>query len=667
MSWAHYILQVNIYLLVFYGFYKLLLDKETYFTLNRIYLVLAGLLSLTIPFLRFEWFTKQEVIQPVYVSVGQLMGQVSIVEEAPDGLNPGNLIVLAYLIGISFFSVRFIFRLLSVRRKLKQKEAGTAFSFFLKKRIDNDLPQLPTIHKHEDTHIRQWHSADVLFFELLAVFTWFNPVIYFYKNAVKSIHEYIADEEASKFQGDKEQYSLLLLSSAFGVPVHTLTNSFFNKSLIKKRIFMLHKQRSPKMAALKYGLFIPLFATALILSSATIRSNEKIQEIADNLPLNSPIETVKEVMQESIKPIVPQVLKKTETIKEASEQTPAGWDDFYKFIRMTLRYPAAALENKTQGTTMIKFSVTGGQIEDVGIATKLANDCDAEALRSVALYPDYKSIKDGKYTIQIAFLLGETTTKLPVLNEKIAPLKGYTALNKITVTGYRGVVKPGNNAYEESKIHDFVSTETQPSFPGGMDKFYLYLKQSIRYPKEAQEKKIQGKVFLSYIVEKNGELSGIRVERKLGAGTDEEAVRVLQESPKWIPGTIGGKPVRVKYNIPISFTLTPAPGLPISPQDQKGSVQPEGKHMGMSFSNGNGNVITLRSSQQGQPLYVLDGMPISDVEMKTVDPNNIEAVNVIKDAKATALYGIKGANGVILITTKSGKGLGKPTETKSEN
>ena len=109
---------------------------------------------------------------------------------------------------------------------------------------------------------------------------------------------------------------------------------------------------------------------------------------------------------------------------------------------------------------------------------------------------------------------------------------------------------------EDTKVYDFVSIETQPGFPGGMDKFYAYLHKAVRYPPMAQENNIQGKVFLSFVVEKDGSLTDIKVERKLGGGTDEEAIRVLKASPKWTPGIQNGKPVRVKYNIPISFTLS---------------------------------------------------------------------------------------------------------------
>jgi protein TonB len=109
---------------------------------------------------------------------------------------------------------------------------------------------------------------------------------------------------------------------------------------------------------------------------------------------------------------------------------------------------------------------------------------------------------------------------------------------------------------EDTKVYDFVSIETPPGFPGGIEKFYSYVQKTVKYPPMAAENNIQGKVFLSFVVEKNGELTDIHVDRKLGGGTDEEAVRVLKASPRWTPGIQNGKPVRVKYNIPISFTLS---------------------------------------------------------------------------------------------------------------
>jgi protein TonB len=126
----------------------------------------------------------------------------------------------------------------------------------------------------------------------------------------------------------------------------------------------------------------------------------------------------------------------------------------------------------------------------------------------------------------------------------------------IVIEGAPGKGPVGAIATEDTHVYDnFSALEVQPTFPGGMDKFYAYLSKSIRYPAAAQEINMQGKVFVSFIIERNGKLSDIKVERKLGYGTDEEAIRVLNASPKWIPGIQNGIAVRVKYNIPISFSL----------------------------------------------------------------------------------------------------------------
>jgi len=101
----------------------------------------------------------------------------------------------------------------------------------------------------------------------------------------------------------------------------------------------------------------------------------------------------------------------------------------------------------------------------------------------------------------------------------------------------------------------FTSVENPPEFPGGIEKFYAYLGKSIRYPAIARENGTQGKVILQFVCERDGSLTDIKVVRGIGDGCDEEAMRVLRASPKWKPGIQNGRPVRVQYNVPVSFTL----------------------------------------------------------------------------------------------------------------
>jgi TonB family protein len=106
---------------------------------------------------------------------------------------------------------------------------------------------------------------------------------------------------------------------------------------------------------------------------------------------------------------------------------------------------------------------------------------------------------------------------------------------------------------DEDKVHSFVSMKNPPKFPGGMAKFYKYLGENIKYPEQAKKDNIQGNVFMSFVVEKDGSVRDVKTLRGLSTETNQEAERVLKLSPKWDPGMLDGKAVRVVYNLPIKF------------------------------------------------------------------------------------------------------------------
>lgn len=655
MSWAHYLLQVNIYLVIFYCFYRLLLDKETYFILNRIYLIGSGILSLSIPFMRFEWFSKQEVSQHIYVGVDQLnslVAQVSILDDQAAKFNWGTFIVCVYLLGILFCIGRFVFQLLAVKKLLQTISNGAAFSFFRKKVIAGNLPEVATVSLHEDIHIKQLHTVDVIFFELLGIFTWFNPIIYAYKYTVKNIHEYLADEAAAKFQGDKETYSLLLLSQAFGVRPSTLTNGFFTKSLIKKRIFMLHKERSKKTAILKYGMFVPLFALTLILSSATIRKNDKILAVAEQIPLNDAKSVVGQLIKAplSVVNLVPPPVDTatftttatilgdaqvdtlaTPTNNADSENSKAFLNAFYKHLAMQVKYPVSAAQKKLQGNVVVNFSVNKGKISNIQVQNPLGEGCEEEVVRNLLSF-DNSNQNDGNYSLKTTFKLDGANTKL--VNEDVSSPAGYTPIG-VVISALAPKEQFEEVKIEDGSVYNFVTLENPPTYPGGVNKFYEFLGKNIKYPAMAIENDIQGNVFVSFTVERDGSLSDIKVDRRLGFGTDEEAVRVLKLSRTWNPGTKNGKPVRVKYNIPIKFALDAGKREKISPKSA---------------------AIRLRGlPEKDSPLLVLDGEIKESGELRDIDPNTIQSVDVLKSASAIALYGKAAENGAILLTTKKQK------------
>ena len=111
---------------------------------------------------------------------------------------------------------------------------------------------------------------------------------------------------------------------------------------------------------------------------------------------------------------------------------------------------------------------------------------------------------------------------------------------------------------EEEEVAEeeiFQIVEEMPSYPGGMQSLYEYLSENIRYPVVAMESGIQGRVYVTFVVEKDGSISDVKVLRGIGGGCDEEAVRVIKAMPKWNPGKQRGRAVRVLYNVPVNFTL----------------------------------------------------------------------------------------------------------------
>ena len=111
---------------------------------------------------------------------------------------------------------------------------------------------------------------------------------------------------------------------------------------------------------------------------------------------------------------------------------------------------------------------------------------------------------------------------------------------------------------EEEEVEEpdfFRVVESMPSFPGGDVARIRFLKNNLQYPTMARETGIQGRVYITFIVEKDGSLTNIVISKSIGGGCDEEAIRIVKAMPKWIPGKQRGKPVRVQLALPVKFTL----------------------------------------------------------------------------------------------------------------
>ncbi|HXI01030.1 MAG TPA: TonB family protein [Sphingobacteriaceae bacterium] len=682
MNSMNYLLQANLYLILFMGFYSLVLRNETFFRQNRIFLNGSVLLSFVIPFINSGWFRDLFITQkvreavPLQLIYDPVMVQVSA--EAP-GWTFTDVMFWIYVSGTILFLTRFFIQLIWLNYNLKEKK-GSAFSFFKKLVVDEDLLEKETIIAHEKVHIRQWHSADIILTELAAIINWFNPVVYLYKKEIRHIHEFIADEEASSAQISKSDYAVLLLSNTLGINPHQLTNSFFNQSLLKRRIIMLNKNRSPRTGLLKYGLCAPLFAIMLIFSAATV-STDKAELILKSKKITSSLMGSLAVTDEPDD--YKSFLKRNPTVKELAWQinpyrvivylkngkseiytmdkprekqnSLSKYGDFpypppppptvnrlelpppppmppevatdlkvlYKHLGKSIKYPESARENQITGYVVAGFSVENNSIRNIKVIKTPGYGLEEEVIKSLSTFNGPLFLGSGPHTIGIGFQISGSSKN--ILETKDSNYPNY--LGDVIVTAYSSKSAISTDNSEEKpvtldKVRDFASVEVLPLFPGGEKGFYAFLSQNIKYPAEAKEKNISGRVFVTYIVEKDGSLADIKVLRGLGYGTDEEAVRVLKLSPNWIPGITNGQHVRVQYTIPILFSL-----------------------------NSKTSVDRLQKTEI-VPLVILDGKEISYEEMKKIPSGSIKLMNVLKDKSAVDKYGEKGKNGVIEISIK---------------
>lgn len=238
--------------------------------------------------------------------------------------------------------------------------------------------------------------------------------------------------------------------------------------------------------------------------------------------------------------------------------------------------------------------------------------------------------------------LTTTTTKEVKATEKktlIAPAKSSAELTD-PVT----VVENG----ETEKTWDVV--EKMPQYPGGEKELMGYLARNIKYPVEAQKNGTQGKVIVGFTVNSAGEVVNQKVLRGVDAYLDKEAVRVVSTFPTWIPGEQKGEKVSVRYVIPIIFRMGDGATTPETTSSSNENpivvvgYGPRKEESGVKFNN---------LPAGANPLYIIDGKEASKSEADLLIQANIKSMSVLKDASATKLYGDKGENGVVVITTKN--------------
>ncbi|RZK50253.1 MAG: M56 family metallopeptidase [Pedobacter sp.] len=300
MSILYYLLEVNLYILLSYGLYKLWYQKETFYTHNRYYLILSTLFAFIFPFIQIGWLNPQTL--PSFTIFPEQVTPISYNFNFLTWIFGAYLLISIFLLAILIAKVRKLITLAKYAEYGEDKsykivfipEEKVAYSFFNTLYIHPQLIQESSVLEHEKVHIYQKHSIDVLFFEILQIVCWFNPIVYLLKNEIKLIHEYLADANCTKNENRKHAYAMFLIENSFRVQTASLSNQLFNQSLLRNRIIMLNKKKTTGFARFRILLSFPLAMLMLVASTKAFSKNYALIEIfPKQKTLDIPVQDVK--------------------------------------------------------------------------------------------------------------------------------------------------------------------------------------------------------------------------------------------------------------------------------------------------------------------------------------------------------------------------------------
>ena len=657
-----YFFQTSCCWIVFYLFYFLALRRETFFSSNRFYLLGSLSFGLIFPLIDFHWFsflakdtTASIMVQPLTVKVNQLgytLEEIVVTANQTSATSIGSILAGIYLVVVGLLGIRLFYGIHSLRRFKKrstvEKKQGyeliktetlhLPFSFFnslyWSEKLDLSKADRDQILRHELTHIQQHHSIDIIILEVISILFWFNPIVWFYRKAIRNTHEYLADQNVL-VESKKKQYGQLLLRQMQSGIAFSLANNF-NHSQLKKRFNMMNQNKSSRWAMTKYLWAAPVFALLILAFKAsevlpkTSAQNPILptQQFHVNQPPSDSIYTKVEQM-----PLFPGCEEVADLTKRNACSTKKMLENIYSKIK----YPKLARKNNTQGLVVVQFVVNRkGEIESPKIIRSLGDGLDKEVIRVVMEMPQWTPGKQNGKKVSVFYNLPvkfELTGIEPVEKEDISP--------KIHVVGH---------SFPKTDDEDILSKVDQmPFYPGCSDisdleerrdcannKMLRSIYTQIRYPELARKTGTQGAVVIQFVVDKNGKIKNPKVLRSIGHGCDLEVLRVVQAMPDWDPGIHKGKPVNVYFNLPVKFKLEGDP-----PKVDE-SVEPINLNI---FPNPASSEITVKINAAEKPtkLYISDitGKVLKEVDYKNFSGSGTDSFDLTSFAtKGTLLITI---------------------------
>jgi TonB family protein len=575
-----YFLQVNLCWSLFYGLYYALLSRETFFNLNRIYLIISLLVGLAIPLSisRVEVLTEMpviETVQPIAVSIAEFQQNIeaNIVETQAQTLSIWTVLAWVYGLGMAFFLLKFsiglyrIFQLYKRGEKYQKQHfklintegVKTPFSFFNWIFINDKISQnadFQQIIAHEKAHVQQKHSLDIVGLEILRGVFWLSPLVHLYARSLRNVHEYLAD--AAVLQNtEKKQYGRLLISQTVAGSGLVLVNHF-NFSQLKKRITMMTRNPSKRQNLVKYVLALPVFVL-LVSFLASPENAVMTQTAAVSQTVMSNIETIEVPFTTPVEKLVKKGFKRGQILKDSAKSLsilvlPNGNVQGSISVKEMARHTEMLGMNEYTDARklfeIIHFTLTktsmNGKTEKVENQTGKFN---ADVLRMVqsAQVGDVYVFSNIKMKNKIGETIAAKDTRIDI-NSLEGGVQYKFNTPQYTASEIDKMRGPNKNGV-------YTIVEQQPEYPEGMKAMFEWMQSTMKYPEEALKTGTEGTVYIGFVVEKDGSLGNFEVKRGIGAGCNEEALRILKTSPNWKPGMHNGKIVRVAYTVPIKFKL----------------------------------------------------------------------------------------------------------------
>ena len=570
---------------ILFGYYWTALRDKKFHQYNRFYILFSVVFSLLIPLVHLSWFAlKEESIQHITIVRALYEGDLDPIVVTTHQLSWDTLI--AYIIvGISIVLLLLLaIRVLSVLRLatkyplikwhgvelLNTDISDAPFSFlnylFWKESIDVESAVGQQILEHELTHIRQKHTWDKLFMQIVSAVFWFNPFYWLMQRELQMIHEYLADEKAVK-NNDVQGFAVMLLEAHFGKKILDPVHPFAYRP-IQRRLKMLTSS-NPKYSYMRRLFFLPLLLVVTGLFAFSVKKNNWhmdavtlpiwIQNMGAKFHFSDSIQAGKSVLPDSV--IIIRDNKKRDTISNVKphqlamiERVTSPTEQISDSdIEKSLHASSKHLESMNVNNKKPIYILDGKRVNDLeGISPESINVLKDQSATNI--YGD-----EGKNGV-ILITSKKRGANMQSVNTPDTTKKRISLLGNINAN-----VKHFYTEDEDSNpvvVVDYVKKQErikEASFPGGKEAWKIFLMRNLNADvptKNGAKANRNYTVVASFIVDKNGKLSQIKAENNPGYGTAEEVVRLLKKSPNWVPAIKNGKPVKYKQRQQVTFQVT---------------------------------------------------------------------------------------------------------------